>query len=38
VQRDALVMMRALIDAYLERLGDGGTHARAHRVEDIPIE
>ena len=38
VQRDALVMMRALIDAYLERLGNGQAHARAHRVEDIPIE
>jgi hypothetical protein len=38
VQRDALVMMRALIDAYLERLGDGRAHAHAHRVEDIPIE
>ena len=37
VQRDALVMMRALIDAYLARLGgDGATSARS--VEDIPIE
>lgn len=38
VQRDALVMMRALIDAYIERLGDGRMQASAHRVEDIPIE
>ena len=38
IQRDALVMMRALIDAYLERIGDARGHARTHRVEDIPIE
>ena len=38
VQRDALVMMRALIDAYLVRLGDRGTAATSQRVEDIPIE
>jgi hypothetical protein len=38
VQRDTLVMMRALIDAYLARLGNDGRDAGAHRVEDIPIE
>jgi hypothetical protein len=38
VQRDALVMVRALIDAYLERLGDGSRHRAARPVEDIPIE
>ena|SRR5918999_5339727 len=38
VQRDALVMVRALIDAYLERLGDGSRRRAGHRVEDIPIE
>ena len=38
VQRDALVMMRALIDAYLARLGDQRAPSTAHRVEDIPIE
>jgi hypothetical protein len=38
VQRDALVMVRALIDAYLQRLGDGPGRRAAHRVEDIPIE
>ena len=37
VQRDALVMMRALIDAYLARLG-GDDAATARSVEDIPLE
>jgi len=45
VQRDALVAMRALLDAYIER-GDAGAsgrgegRSRQHRssVEDIPIE
>jgi hypothetical protein len=38
VQRDALVMVRALIDAYLDRLGDGSRRRAGHRVENIPIE
>src|SRR5947207_2532784 len=38
MQRDALEMMRALIDAYLERLADGRAHSAARKVEDIPIE
>ncbi len=37
VQRDALVLMRALIDAYLVRLGAHEAHA-AHRVEEIRID
>jgi hypothetical protein len=40
VQRDALVAMRALLDAYLERTGDGPEAGRRRdsAVEDIPIE
>ena len=42
LQRDALVMMRALIDSYLQRAGepDGRERRREpeHRVEDIRIE
>ena len=38
VQRDTLVMVRALIDAYLDRLGDGPRRRAAHQVQDIPIE
>lgn len=38
VQRDALEMLRALIDAYLERIGDGPGRRGARSVEDIPIE
>jgi hypothetical protein len=37
LQRDALVTLRALLDAYLERLGERPRRADA-RVEDIPIE
>ena len=37
LQRDALVTLRALLDAYLERLGEQPRRADA-RVEDIPIE
>lgn len=37
LQRDALVTVRAILDAYLERLEDG-RRARATHVEDIPIE
>jgi hypothetical protein len=33
--REVLLTLRALIDWYLERLGDGGPESR---VEDIPIE
>jgi hypothetical protein len=33
--REVLLTLRALIDWYLERLGDGKSEAR---VEDIPIE
>ena len=36
LQKDALVAVRALLDAYLERL-DQGERRRASRVEDIPI-
>jgi hypothetical protein len=41
VQRDALVAMRALLDAYIERTGDGpqaGRQRQDSAVEDIPIE
>ena|SRR6476661_3538653 len=41
VQRDVLLMMRSLIEAYLVRMGTQG-HAHAHEaersVQDIPIE
>jgi hypothetical protein len=37
VQRDALVLMKALIDAYLVRLGAQGTQS-GHRVEEIRID
>jgi hypothetical protein len=36
-QRDALVMAKTLIDAYLTRL-DGDGRAPSRDVEDIPIE
>jgi hypothetical protein len=38
VQRDALVAVRALLDAYLERSGDGPARRSQSAVEDIPIE
>jgi hypothetical protein len=38
VQRDALVTIRALLDAYLERIEDGPRRRRQSSVEDIPIE
>lgn len=38
LQRDALVMMRGLIDAYLMRMGEAEQAGGEHRVEDIPIE
>ena len=42
IQRDALVMMRALIDSYLQRVGENDRDERGpepeHRVEDIRIE
>ena len=38
VQRDALVTLRALLDAYIERTGDGPRRDRRSAVEDIPIE
>jgi hypothetical protein len=37
LQRDALVTLRALIDAYIDRVPDGEAR-RESRVEDIPIE
>ena len=37
LQRDALVTLRAILDAYIERLGDG-RRSDPSRVEDIPIE
>jgi hypothetical protein len=37
LQRDALVTVRALLDAYLERFEDGAPRGGS-RVEDIPIE
>jgi hypothetical protein len=36
LQKDALVAMRALLDAYLERL-ENGERRESSRVEDIPI-
>ncbi len=42
IQRDALVMVRALIDSYLQRVGEDDRGERGpepeHRVEDIRIE
>ena len=38
VQRDALVAMRALLDAYIERSDAGPQRRRQSSVEDIPIE
>lgn len=38
VQRDALITLRALLDAYIERTGDGPRRSRQSAVEDIPIE
>jgi hypothetical protein len=37
LQRDALVTLRALLDAYIERVEDGPAR-RGSPVEDIPIE
>jgi hypothetical protein len=37
LQRDALVTLRALLDAYIERVDDGPSR-RGTQVEDIPIE
>jgi len=37
LQRDALVTLRALLDAYIERVEDGPSR-RGTQVEDIPIE
>lgn len=37
VQRDALVALRALLDAYIDRVDDG-PRRRDSAVEDIPIE
>ena len=36
--RDLLIALRALIDWYLERLGEPAPRARAGRVEDIPLD
>jgi hypothetical protein len=41
LQRDALVTLRALLDAYIERGGEGSGGPRSSRdsaVEDIPID
>lgn len=38
LQRDALISLRALIDAYIERLGEVERAQRGAPVEDIPIE
>ncbi len=38
VQHDALVAMRALLDAYIERGEGGPARRRQSSVEDIPIE
>jgi hypothetical protein len=37
LQRDTLVTLRQLLDAYIDRLGEPPARART-RVEDIPIE
>jgi hypothetical protein len=37
LQHDALVTLRSLIDAYIDRVGDG-PERRGAPVEDIPIE
>ena len=36
--RDLLLAVRAVIDWYLEKLGDGGRDRRGPDVEDIPID
>ena len=38
LQRDALVMMRALIDSYLQRVGEPPPRDRERPVEDIRID
>jgi hypothetical protein len=38
LQRDALVTLRALLDAYIERGGEGTRERRDTGVEDIPID
>ena len=38
LQRDALVTLRALLDAYIERSGEGSRERRDSGVEDIPID
>ena len=38
LQRDALVTLRALIDAYIDRVPDAESRRRESRVEDIPID
>ena len=38
LQRDALVTLRALLDAYIERGGEGSRERRDSGVEDIPID
>ena len=38
LQRDALVTLRALLDAYIERSGEGSRERRDPGVEDIPID
>jgi hypothetical protein len=38
LQRDALITLRALLDAYIERGGEGSRQPRDTGVEDIPID
>jgi hypothetical protein len=38
LQRDALVTLRALLDAYIERGGEATRERRDTGVEDIPID
>lgn len=38
LQRDALVALRALLDAYIDRVEDNPRRRRGSAVEDIPIE
>ncbi|HEY7621028.1 MAG TPA: hypothetical protein VH834_14730 [Solirubrobacteraceae bacterium] len=38
VMRQVLLLLRAVIDYWVERLEDGGSRARAIEVEDIPVD
>ncbi len=38
VMRQVLLLLRAIIDFWVERLEDGGSRVRAVEVEDIPVD